>query len=73
MNAETFADDLRNKQILITGASGLICSSFIDLLIRYNEQGAHISIYAMSRMRSMRINALMLIGITLCLPLSVTM
>lgn len=49
MNAETFADDLRNKQILITGASGLICSSFIDLLIRYNEQGAHISIYAMSR------------------------
>ena len=34
---------------MITGASGLICSSFIDLLIRYNEQGAHISIYAMSR------------------------
>ncbi|WP_287622787.1 NAD-dependent epimerase/dehydratase family protein [Parabacteroides sp.] len=49
MNAETFIDDLRDKNILITGASGLICSSFIDLLMRYNEQGAHISIYAMSR------------------------
>ena len=49
MNTETFADNLRNKNILITGASGLICSSFIDLLMRYNEQGTHISIYAMSR------------------------
>ena len=49
MNTETFADNLRNKNVLITGASGLICSSFIDLLMRYNEQGTHISIYAMSR------------------------
>ena len=49
MNTETFADNLRNKNILITGASGLICSSIIDLLMRYNEQGTHISIYAMSR------------------------
>ncbi|WP_297904340.1 NAD-dependent epimerase/dehydratase family protein [uncultured Parabacteroides sp.] len=42
-------DKLRSKSILITGASGLICSSFIDLLMYYNKQGIHISIYAMSR------------------------
>lgn len=42
-------EKLRSKSLLITGASGLICSSFIDLLMRNNDQGAHISIYAMSR------------------------
>lgn len=29
--------DLSGKSILITGASGLICSAIIDILIRYNE------------------------------------
>lgn len=29
--------ELRNRSVLITGATGLICSAVIDLLIRYNE------------------------------------
>lgn len=49
MNVETLVSNLRNKSILITGASGLICSAFIDLLMRYNKQGVTIKIYAMSR------------------------
>ena len=28
---------LHNKSIMITGAAGLICSSIVDILIRYNE------------------------------------
>lgn len=28
--------ELYSKHILITGASGLICSAFIDSLMRYN-------------------------------------
>lgn len=49
MNVEMLVDNLRNKSILITGASGLICSAFIDLLMRYNIQGVTIKIYAVSR------------------------
>lgn len=49
MNVEMLVSNLRNKSILITGASGLICSAFIDLLMRYNKQGVTIKIYAMSR------------------------
>lgn len=29
--------ELENKTVMITGASGLICSSIVDLMIRYNE------------------------------------
>ena len=29
---------LEGKSILITGATGLICSAVVDLFIRYNEQ-----------------------------------
>ena len=29
--------ELEGKSVLITGATGLICSSIVDLLIRYNE------------------------------------
>lgn len=43
-------DTLRNKNILITGANGLICSYLVDLLIWANEKyKACISIYALSR------------------------
>ncbi len=43
-------EDLRSKSILITGASGLICSAFVDCLMYYNTQHkASIKIYAVSR------------------------
>lgn len=43
-------EGLRSKSILITGASGLICSTFIDLLMSYNEQyKTNITVYAVSR------------------------
>ena len=28
---------LENKSVMITGAAGLICSSIVDLFIKYNE------------------------------------
>lgn len=41
---------LSSKSILITGASGLICSTLIDCLMNYNEQnGINITVYAVSR------------------------
>lgn len=41
---------LKGKSLFITGASGLIGSALIDLLMRYNEQkGWEIKIYAASR------------------------
>ena len=49
MIVETFLGYLNNKSILITGASGLICSAFIDLLMHYNAKGAEIRIYALCR------------------------
>lgn len=42
-------DVLMNKTFLITGASGLIGVCLIDALMRYNEQGANITIYAIGR------------------------
>jgi len=32
--------DLENKNVLITGAAGLICSAIVDILIAYNEEHA---------------------------------
>lgn len=61
-NSETYAKDLdfyikninleilKNKNILITGANGLICSYLVDLLIWANEKyEANINIYALTR------------------------
>lgn len=43
-------DKLRSKSILITGASGLICSAFVDLLMHYNAlEKTNITVYAASR------------------------
>lgn len=40
---------LQGKRFLITGATGLIGTCMIDALMRYNQQGANISIYAVGR------------------------
>jgi nucleoside-diphosphate-sugar epimerase len=41
---------LNNKSILITGATGLICSAIIELLIRYNEKyHTNIKVFAACR------------------------
>ena len=41
---------LKKKNVLITGAAGLVCSSVADILIRYNEiASAEIQIYAAGR------------------------
>lgn len=43
-------NELVGKTILITGASGLICSAVVDMLIRYNEtQHKHINIVVAGR------------------------
>ena len=42
---------LENKSFLITGATGLIGVCLIDALMKYNEQGANITIYAVGRSR----------------------
>ena len=40
---------LQGKRFLITGATGLIGTCMINALMRYNEQGAGITIYAVGR------------------------
>ena len=40
---------LKNKKILITGATGLIGVCLIDALMLYNKQGANIQIFAVGR------------------------
>ena len=46
-------EKLRCKRILITGATGLICSAIVDLLIHSNlEYGTDIAIYAAGRSES---------------------
>ncbi len=43
-------EDLKGKAVLITGAAGLICSSVVDILFRYNDtQNAGICILAAGR------------------------
>lgn len=43
-------ETIKNKSFLVTGANGLICSYFIDLLIYLNEnKNANIKIYALAR------------------------
>lgn len=41
--------DLRGKSFLITGATGLIGVCLIDALMKFNQQGANITIYAVGR------------------------
>lgn len=43
--------ELQSKCFLITGSTGLIGTCLIDALMRYNEQGADIDIYALGRSR----------------------
>jgi len=44
------ADELRGKRVLVTGATGMICSSVVDLLIFMNrELGANITILVAGR------------------------
>ena len=51
--AQLDTEQLRGKRILITGATGLICSAIVDLLIHSNrEDGANIVIYAAGRSKS---------------------
>lgn len=42
---------LENKSILITGATGLICSAVVDIIMRYNEKnkGGEIVVFAAGR------------------------
>ena len=44
------ASELHNTRILVTGATGMICSSIVDLLLFMNrDQGANITIYVAGR------------------------
>jgi Nucleoside-diphosphate-sugar epimerases len=49
---------LKNKSFLITGASGLIGTCMIDALMRYNEEGANINIYAAGRSKDKAVSRL---------------
>lgn len=42
-------ESLKGKQFLITGATGLIGVCLIDALMKYNQQGADIMVYAVGR------------------------
>ena len=42
-------EELKGKKFLITGATGLIGVCLIDALMKFNKQGANISIYAVGR------------------------
>lgn len=45
-----FLEELRNVSVLVTGATGLICSAVIDMLLWYNEsRQAGITVYAAGR------------------------
>lgn len=45
------AEKLKGKSFLITGASGLIGVCLVDALMRFNRQGADITVYAVGRSR----------------------
>lgn len=42
-------DSLKNKNILITGATGLVGSFLVDVLMQKNEEGLNCTVYALSR------------------------
>lgn len=43
------AETLKGKRFLITGATGLIGVCLIDALMKYNQQGANVMVYAVGR------------------------
>lgn len=45
-------EELKGKTFLITGATGLLGVCLIDALMKYNQKGAHISVYAVGRSKS---------------------
>ena len=45
-------ETIRGKRFLITGATGLIGVCMIDALMKYNKEGAAITIYAVGRSKS---------------------
>lgn len=50
LNSDSCITDLDGSSILITGATGLICSAIIDLIIAYNENfNGNIQIYTAGR------------------------
>lgn len=50
VNALPILDSLSGKTVLVTGATGLICSAVIDVLLRYDQRhGDAIRIYAAGR------------------------
>lgn len=52
-DSSEYLQQLRGKSILITGATGLICSAIVDLLIVYNEESdVCIDLYIAGRNRS---------------------
>lgn len=42
-------EKLKNKSILISGATGLVGSCFIDVIMKHNESGMNCKIYALGR------------------------
>ena len=43
-------DELAGKSVMVTGAAGLICSSVVDILMRYNDTHKdRIIVYAAGR------------------------
>lgn len=58
--------ELKNKSILITGATGLICSYIVDILMYLNlYNDANIRIIAMNRNKTMAMKRFSYIGIIL--------
>lgn len=49
VNASVEIENLKNKSILITGATGTIGSFIVDMLLEYNKTGANITIFAAGR------------------------
>ena len=51
-------EELKNKSILITGATGLIGVCLVDALMKYNAKGANITIYAVGRSKTKAVERL---------------
>ena len=42
-------DDLKDKRILLSGATGLIGSFFVDVILEKNKTGLNCTVYALGR------------------------
>lgn len=49
IRASVGIENLKNKRVLITGATGTIGSFIVDMLLEYNKDGANIEIFAAGR------------------------